>query len=34
MCLIGEENFGKAMGHYFNKFAWKNSELNDFIECL
>ena len=25
MYLIGEENFSKALGEYFNKFAFKNT---------
>jgi len=34
MCLIGEENFGKAMSSYFKKFEWSNATLNDFIASL
>lgn len=34
MCLIGEENFGKAMASYFKKFEWSNATLNDFIASL
>jgi aminopeptidase N len=34
MCLIGEENFGKAMASYFKKFEWSNTTLSDFIASL
>ena len=34
MRLIGEENFGKAMGSYFKKFEWSNATLSDFIASL
>lgn len=32
--LIGEENFSKSMGLYFNKFAFSNATLHDFISAL
>jgi len=34
LCLIGEENFSKALHQYFNKHQWKNTVLDDFIEAL
>ena len=34
MCLIGVENFGKAMSAYFKEFEWSNATLNDFIAKL
>ncbi|EAS02835.3 peptidase M1 family aminopeptidase (macronuclear) [Tetrahymena thermophila SB210] len=34
LSLIGEQNFSSAMKRYFNKFAFKNADLNDFIENL
>ncbi|MBI4116301.1 aminopeptidase N [Candidatus Pacearchaeota archaeon] len=34
MFYIGEENFRNGMRNYFKKYAWKNTELADFLECL
>jgi aminopeptidase N len=34
MYLIGEENFSKAIGEYFNKYKFKNTELNDLLDCI
>lgn len=34
LCLIGEENFGKALQHYFKKFAWGNATLENFVDSL
>ena len=34
MYLIGEENFSKAIGEYFNKYKFKNTELNDLLNCI
>mmetsp|Transcript_1557 Transcript_1557/g.1358 ORF Transcript_1557/g.1358 Transcript_1557/m.1358 type:complete len:906 (-) Transcript_1557:110-2827(-) len=34
MCLIGEDNFGKALCKYFTKYSWQNTTLNDFLECM
>lgn len=31
---MSEESFSKALGKYFNKFAFKNTTLNDFIDTL
>ena len=28
---MSEENFSAALKEYFNKYAWKNASLNDFI---
>lgn len=32
--LIGYEAFSLATKIYFEKYQWKNTELNDFLECL
>lgn len=32
LCLIGEENFSKAMTSYFKKYEWSNTVLSDFME--
>ena len=32
--LIGEEKFSIACHEYFNRYAWKNTEYQDFTECL
>lgn len=34
MYLIGEENFSKALGEYFNKYKFKNTELDDLLSCI
>jgi aminopeptidase N len=34
LCLIGEENFSKAMKSYFEKYQWSNATLDDFINNL
>ncbi len=34
MFYIGEENFRNGMRNYFKKYAWKNTELADFLKCL
>jgi aminopeptidase N len=34
MYLIGEENFSKAIGEYFNKYKFKNTELDDLLGCV
>ena len=32
MFVMKEENFSKALSAYFTKFAWKNANLQDFID--
>lgn len=32
--LMGEGNFSAALKHYFTKYAYKNTTLKDFIDCL
>jgi aminopeptidase N len=34
MVLVGEEKFSMALGTYFKKFEWKNTRLDDFIDCI
>jgi aminopeptidase N len=34
MFVMKEENFSKALSEYFHKFEWKNTQLDDFIECM
>jgi aminopeptidase N len=34
MYLMGEENFSKALADYFNKYAFKNAELDDLLRCM
>ncbi len=34
MFYIGEENFKRGARNYFKKYAWQNTELKDFLECL
>ena len=31
---LGEETFFKGCQHYFAKYAWANTELKDFMQCL
>lgn len=31
---MGEEAFSKALSKYFNKYAYKNTTLDDFINTL
>ncbi len=31
---MGEQNFSSALQKYFTKFAFKNTTLDDFINCL
>lgn len=31
---MGEDRFSSAMKRYFNKYAFKNAELKDFINNL
>lgn len=31
---MGHESFKLALHKYFDKYQWKNTELNDFVGCL
>lgn len=32
--LMGDDKFSAALKNYFTKYAYKNTTLNDFIDCL
>jgi aminopeptidase N len=32
--LIGEENFSKSLGEYFNKYKFSNTQLDDLLNCI
>lgn len=34
MYLIGEQNFSKAIGEYFDTYKFKNTELDDLLRCI
>lgn len=34
LCLMGEENFSKAMKQYFHRYQWSNASFGDFIKNL
>lgn len=34
MFIIGKNSFSKALATYFERFAWRNTSLDDFIEAL
>jgi|JI6StandDraft_1071083.scaffolds.fasta_scaffold17014_4 aminopeptidase N len=34
MCIIGEEKFSRGLAVYFERFAWSNTILDDFIEVM
>ena len=29
--LMGEDNFGKALGEYFRKYEWQNATIDEFL---
>lgn len=32
--IVGEDKFFEGCQHYFKRFAWGNTELQDFIDCI